>query len=121
MSNSDHAALAEEVLRELDAFVPTLPNSQQLGVALPPEWFAAGIDRMRGSLVAPYTLMVDDAEISPGQVSTRAVVIVADDQNQALLAFDPNPDGDFIVVWRRPGVLALSHIRGDAVGCFLAI
>lgn len=46
---------------------------------------------MRESLVAPYSLTMATGESDAGQVSTRDVVIVADDHDQALLAFDPIP------------------------------
>ena len=121
MLNPDYAALADKVAREVEAYAPPAPHPEQVGRPLPPEWFRASLDRMRGALVTPYPLVVLTGESGSGQFATREVVIVADDQDQALLAFDPNPEGDFVVIWRQPSSFALSHLRGDAVGCFLSI
>jgi hypothetical protein len=121
MLKSDYAVLAQRVVRDLETYAPPPPHPEQVGRQLSQGWFRAGLDRMRGSLVVPYSLTVATGESDAGQASTRDVVIVADDHDQALLAFDPHPEGDFVVIWRRPASFALSHIRGDAVGCFLAI
>jgi hypothetical protein len=54
------------------------------------------------------------------EVELRTVIVVADDGDQTLVAFDPSPDGNFVLVWRREDRNAISNIRGDAVGCFLS-
>lgn len=74
---------------------------------------------MRQALVSPYLLEANDYEADAGGAS-RSVIVVADDAQESLLAYDPHPDGDFVLVWRRPDQMALSNIRGDAVGCFLS-
>ncbi len=66
---------------------------------------------MRKALVEPYVFDLPDAS---GQV-----IIVAEDED-VMLAFDPNPEGDFALIFRSADTLAPSHIRGNAVDCFLA-
>ena len=36
------------------------------------------------------------------------------------LAYDPDPEGDFVLIFRDAPQPALSNIRGDAVGCFMS-
>jgi hypothetical protein len=103
--------LARRVLHAIDT---------QLGASLPPKWVLARLAEMRAALVEPYRVEVMDGWTLPERPASRDVEIVADN-GAVLLAFDPNPEGDFAVVWRRPSGLALSNIRGDAVDCFLAI
>ncbi|MDB5429461.1 MAG: hypothetical protein JWP35_577 [Caulobacter sp.] len=116
----DANQLAQNVLREIDAFRPPPRHPKQLGVALPPEWFEAGVAEMREALVPPYPLQVLDYDSQPGAVIEREVWIVADDGDSTLLAFDPGPFNDFALIWRHEKGPALSNIRGDAVGCFLS-
>ena len=117
----DFQHLARQVRDEIGSYVVPPPHPDQLGTPLPPEWYEAGLLEMQAALVEPYSQEVADHHIRPGEVLTRTVVIVADDGDQALLAFDPNPDGDFVLVWRPEKENGISNIRGDAVGCFLSI
>jgi hypothetical protein len=114
----DAASVAKLVLKELDDFqIPLEAHPLQLGSLLPPEWFASQLEAMRAALVAPYVARFADGR-DPGN-APRDVWIVAEDED-VLLAFDPDPEGDFALVFRtapRPG---LSPVRGDAVGCFMA-
>jgi hypothetical protein len=112
--------LTRRVLHEIDTFVIPEPHPRQLGVPLPPEWFIQRLAEMRAALVDPYRLTVLDEWTCPDQITSREVVVVADD-GIAVVAHDPNPEGDFVIVWRRPGDLALSNMRGSAVDCFLTI
>jgi hypothetical protein len=105
---SDFDDVAQRVAREIDA------------CRAPPKWVASRLSEMRAALVAPYVLEVADAR-DRAAAPRRPVVIVASDADRALLAFDPDPQGDFVVVWRRPNDDVLSNIRGGAVECFLAI
>ncbi len=75
---------------------------------------------MRDALVPPFRVDANDYETTPGSVLTRSVWVVADDRGGTLLAYDPNDEGDFVLLWRRPDQIAVSNIRGDAVGCFLS-
>jgi hypothetical protein len=117
----DFQNLARQVRDEIDSFGVPAAHPDQLGKPLPPEWYEAGLLEMRAALVEPYSQEVADHHMRPGEVLVRTVVIVADDGDQALLAFDPNPDGDFALVWRPERENGISNIRGDAVGCFLSI
>jgi hypothetical protein len=116
----DFEQLARQVLVEIDSFVAPPPHPPQLGTPLTPEWFKAGLTEMRAALVKPYCLEILDYDSRPGEVLTRTVVIVADDRDQTMVAFDPDPKGDFVLTWRHPNSVAMSNIRGDAVGCFLS-
>jgi hypothetical protein len=112
--------IARVVLDEIDRFAPPQSHTDQLGTPLPKEWFEAGLLEMRAALVEPYSLELSDEHTRPGHRLIRTVVIVADDANTALLAFDPAPEGEFVLAWRHPNGFTLSNIRGDAVGCFLS-
>jgi hypothetical protein len=112
--------LARQVASAIETYGVPDPHREQLGSPLPPEWFEAGLAAMRCALIPPYLVEVKDFDTEPGRTLSRNVVVVADDAVETLLAFDPNPAGDFVLVWRRPDQLALSNIRGDAVGCFLS-
>lgn len=112
--------LARQVLHEIDTFVIPAPHPKQLGEPLPPGWFMGRLAEMRTALVKPYRLTVLDEGTHPDEIISREVVVVADD-GDALVVHDPNPEGDFAIVFRRPGDLMLSHLRGSAVDCFLTI
>ena len=116
----DLQQLALRVRGDVDAYVVREPHPGQLGTPLPVEWFEAGLMEMRAALVEPYVLELADHHSKPGEVLVRGVAVVADDGDQALLAFDPDPEGDFVLAWRDQSGAALSNIRGDAVGCFLS-
>ena len=110
--------LAHQVALEIETYVAPDPSSR-LGSPLPPEWYEAGLAEMRQALVSPYLLEANDHEDGAGGAS-RSVIVVADDAQETLLAFDPHPDGDFVLVWRHPDEMVISYIRRDAVGCFLS-
>lgn len=116
----DFNQLARRVAEEVETYVIPEPHPEQLGSVLPAAWFEAGLAEMRQALVAPYPLEVNDYDSEPGSVLTRSVIVVADDKAGTLVAFDPDPAGDFVLVWTHPDQMALSNIRGDAVGCFLS-
>lgn len=110
--------VARRVAREIDAF--KIPDPRPDHPAQTSKWHAGRLSEMRAALVEPYVL-----EVAVGRdqraAARRPVLIVASDADRALLAFDPEPQGDFVVVWRRPSGDVLSNIRGGAVECFLAI
>jgi hypothetical protein len=114
--------LAQTVAASIEAFeIPRKPAPGQLGTQLPPEWFEDRLREMRAALVEPYPLQVFDGHAEPGKTLTKMVAVVADDREGTLLAFDPEPDGDFALVWRSGGENWVSNIRSDAVNCFLSI
>ncbi|QUD90560.1 hypothetical protein [Phenylobacterium montanum] len=114
----DAIKVAQIVQREIEAYRVPAPHPQQLGVPLPPEWFLEQLAAMRKAVVSPYQLNVTDHWSDPEKQITRTVWIVADDHDGTLLAYDPSPDGDFVLVWCHADQDALANIRGDAVGCF---
>jgi len=112
------AGVAKRVRREIEAFVAPEPHRDQLGSPLPPEWFASGLNEMRAALVEPYFLTVEGDAGCPERRERRVVIVARDEET--LLAFDPNPDGDFALIFRRAAGEWLSSIRGDAVSTFLS-
>lgn len=114
------AQVALRVAHEIDAYPIPEPSSDASGEAPPARWIAGRLADMRAALVEPYVLDVADGR-DRKPAPSRPVLVVASDAERALLAFDPDPQGDFAVVWRRPNGDVLSNIRGGAVECFLAI
>lgn len=49
----------------------------------------------------------------------RQVVVVAEDA-AILLAYDPDPDGDFALIFKSASRFGVSPIRGEAVDCFMS-
>jgi hypothetical protein len=110
--------IAEDVRAEVQSYVPPPPHPLQLGTPLPVEWYEQQLSEMRTALVEPYVLEVlgDGRET---EEHARSVVIVAEDA-EVLLAYDPDPEGDFALIFRQAARLILSPVRGDAVDCFLS-
>lgn len=118
----DAPALTKRVAAAIEAFeIPREPAPGQLGAQLPPEWFKDRLQEMRAALVEPYPLQAFDSHAEPGRTLTKTVAVVADDREGTLLAFDPQTEGDFALIWRSGGKNWVSNIRGDAVSCFLSI
>ena len=114
--------LAQTVAAAIEAFeIPLKPAPGQLGSQLPPEWFEDRLREMQAALVEPYALQVFDSHAKPGKTLKKTVEVVADDREGTLVAFDPEPEGDFALIWRSGGQNWVSNIRGDVVGCFLSI
>jgi hypothetical protein len=117
-------ALATRVRHEVETYEIPPPHPGQLGKVLPDSWFKDGLDHMRNALVEPYWIDADDHE-APNGPQAKRVVVVANDKAGHLVALDPAPpsrdDGDFVVLWAQEGKPSISHLRGDAVGCFLSI
>ena len=112
-------SVAQRVRDEIAAFVVPGPDPQAMGEPLPAEWFARRMAEMRAALVEPYHVEVQGDGRHAGS-SPRRVVIVAEDE-QGLLAYDPDPGGDFALIFRTAARFALSPIRGDAVDCWLSL
>ena len=117
----DFQQLALQIQDAINSYVVPAPHPDQLGEPLPPEWFEAGLRQMRAALVEPYELQVFESHAESGKAQTKTIVVVADDGAQTLLAFDPRPDGDFVLIWRSGNEHWISNISGDPVGCFLSI
>jgi hypothetical protein len=119
---TDLDKLAQRVATEIDTFTDPGRQPGQLGTVLPPEWFEARLAEMRNALVPPYALTVCDHGPGPDDVRLRSVIVVADNADGVLVAYDPDPDGDFVLLWRRPDQVALSNLRDmTAVGSYLTI
>jgi hypothetical protein len=123
----DLARLANDVSEELAAYVVPPRDAAAVGSPLPDEWFATELAVMRSSLVPPYWTKMRDIDPGSQTLVILDVVVVADDAERSLVAFDPLADGEFVLALRDPdpdgarGVDVVScHVRGDAVGCFLA-
>lgn len=114
----DAASVAKRVRKEIEAFrVPPERDPLALGSPLPAEWFERELAGMRAALVEPYAIRISDGRRP--QDGSRQVWIVAEDTD-ILLAFDPDPEGDFALIFRKAAQPGLSPLRGDAVGCFMA-
>ncbi len=112
-------SVARRVRDEIAAFVVPGPQPDAMGEPLPAEWFAGRLAKMQAALVEPYKVEVQGdgrrAESSP-----RRVMIVAEDE-EAMIAYDPDPEGDFAVIFRSSARFGLSPIRGDSVDCWLSL
>ena len=116
------ADIGQQVVAEIDAFVVPAPRPDQLGEPLPAEWFAQQLDEMRAALIEPYVVEIDGDGRSPGGIprpTPRRVVVVAEDDD-ILLAYDPDPDGDFALIFKSASGFGVSPIRGGAVDCFMS-
>lgn len=121
----DYPSLSEigqRVLTEIESFVVPAPHPDAVGLPLPPEWFAQQLDEMRAALVEPYLVEIEGDHRFPGGVPKpvpRRVVIVAED-DEILLAYDPDPEGDFALIFKTASSFGVSHIRDEAVECFMS-
>jgi hypothetical protein len=59
-------------------------------------------------------------QVTHEKAAVRRCAVVADDGNGTLLAFDPD-DEEFVLIQMGKESLESFGVRGDAVGCFLAI
>lgn len=116
------ADVRQRVATDIDTFVVPAPSSDQLGEPLPAEWFSQQLDEMRAALVEPYLVEIDGDGRFPGGMPKpvpRQVVVVAEDAD-ILLAYDPDPDGDFALIFKSASGFGVSPIRGEAVDCFMS-
>lgn len=116
-------------LEDLRRFVETEVNNyvnkvseECVGNPWSDEKVQSGLQRMRAALVEPYWADVEirDAYVRPTPPFKRWCAVVADDGNGTLLLWDPEAE-DFVPADRDGGDLFTYNVRGDAVGCFLAI
>jgi hypothetical protein len=108
----DPQAIAARVRNELDHYGVPEPDPRALGTSLPPEWFIKNLKEMREALVDPYLLRLEWAG--------RDVLVVADDKDGSLVAYDPCEEGEFALLLRENNEIYDCHVRADAVGCFLS-
>lgn len=116
------ASIRQQVVTEIETFAAPVPRPDQLGELLPAEWFSQQLDEMRAALIEPYLVEIDgDGRFPEGipKPVPRQVVIVAED-NDVLLAYDPDPEGNFALIFKSASGFGVSPIRGDAVDCFMS-
>jgi hypothetical protein len=121
-----HSDLLRKVQVELDAYEVPEPHPEVIGSPLPLSWFTGRLAKMRTALVMPRAAKIRDCVKGIGELFIVDVVIVADDGQGTIIAYDPQAD-TFVLATTDPdpdqirGVDAVScGIRGSAVDCFLA-
>lgn len=121
-----HSQLRQKVLAELDAYEVPEPHPEAMGLPLPPSWFSDRLAEMRTALVMPRAAKIRDGAEGTDELVVIDVVIVADDGQGTIVAYDPQAD-TFVLATPDPdpdkirGVDAVScGIRGSAVDCFLS-
>ena len=84
----------------------------------------AGLENMQNALIEPYWAEVEVREtiepIEQADASNRRCAVMADDQSGTVLVWDSKED-EFLLAMKVEGSLHSIGVRGDAVGCFLAI
>lgn len=111
-----------QVATEIETFMVPTPRPDQLGEALPAAWFVQQPDEMRAALTEPYLVEIDGDGRFPGNIPKpvpRRVIIVAEDDD-IVLACDPDPGGDFALIFKSASGFGVSPIRGHAVDRFMA-
>jgi hypothetical protein len=77
---------------------------------------------MRTAVVESYFAVIDiDGRFPdgvPGSVPRRVIIVAEDDD--IFLAYDPDPDGDFALIFKSATGFGVSPIRGGAVDCFMS-
>lgn len=121
-----HSDLRRKVQEELDAYQVPEPHPEAVGSPLPMSWFTGRLAEMRTALVMPCAAKIRDCAEGTGELVIVDVVIVADDGQGTIIAYDPQAD-TFVLATTDPdpdqirSVDAVScGIRGSAVDCFLA-
>jgi hypothetical protein len=118
----DLQGVRRRVEKEIDdyryAYVPGL-----VGKPLSEEKVQAHLAALRAALVEPYLAKVARRDTFPAigrsNPEISECVIVADDGQGTLLAYDPSTC-EFLLVAKSGPMLASFGITGDAVGCFMA-
>ena len=116
------ADISQLVVTEIEAFVVPASHPEQIGEVLPGHWFAQQLEEMSTALVEPYLVEIDGDGRFPGSIPKpvpRQVFIVAEDDD-IFLAYDPDPDGDFALIFKSAPGFGVSPIRGQAVDCFMS-
>ena len=116
------AGIRQQVETEIDTFVVPAPRPDRLGEPLPAAWFSQQLDDMRAALIEPYLVEIDCDGRFPGGTPKpvpRLVVVVAED-GDILLAYDPDPDGNYALIFKSASGFGVSPLRGEAVDCFMS-
>jgi hypothetical protein len=100
---------------------PSSPNS--IGTPWSDQKIATELAVMRAAILEPYWVEVELRDtleqIDAERETRRACVVVADDRDGTLLAFDPTENRFVLVVRCETGLITIG-VRGDAVGCLMA-
>jgi hypothetical protein len=118
---SDLEDLRRFVESEVDSYIYEV-SGESVGNPWSDQKVQTGIQRMRAALVEPYWTDVElrDTYVLPTPPLKRRCAVVADDGRGTLLLWDP--ETEYFVLADRDGAdLFTYNVRGDAVGCFLAI
>src|SRR5215472_13840304 len=113
--------LRSEVERQISTYVYSVPPGA-LGTPLTADEIRADLNKMRLCLIEPHWEKVHictPREARTGEGVIRKCVTLAEDNGYALV-YDP-VDEEYHLAWRAEHGLGTWGIRGDAVGCFLAI
>lgn len=123
----DFDALVAFIRKEIDEYdYPALTKDRTdlVGVPLAEDVVIADLARFRAALVKPYWIDVDRRDTLADMESETPVVercsVVTDDRDGYLLAYEPHKQ-EFLLVYRTEDRCVSIGIRGDAVGCYLAI
>lgn len=121
-----HIDLWQKVAAELDGYSAPEPHPEAIGSHLPPSWLSGRLAEMRTALVMPRAAKVRDCVEETGELIIVDVMIVADDGEGTIVAYDLQAD-TFVLASIDPdpdqtrAVDAVScGVRGSAVDCFLA-
>ncbi|RWB07063.1 MAG: hypothetical protein EOQ39_20980 [Mesorhizobium sp.] len=123
----DFDALVAFIRKEIDEYdYPALMKDRTdlVGVPLAEEVVIADLARFRAALVKPYWIDVDRRDTLADMESETPVVerctVVTDDRDGYLLAYEPQKQ-EFLLVYRTGERCVSIGVRGDAVGCYLAM
>lgn len=115
--------LRARVEAEIDAYVYSLPESA-IGNPWPSNKVSRLLNEFRQALVDPYLTDVEIRDtfeqVKLDQGPRQRCIVVADNREGYYLLYDPNAH-DFFLAQKVKGILISLGVRGDAVGCFLAI
>jgi hypothetical protein len=116
--------LRRSVESQLKEYVYYHPEGS-MGIAWSPERVEAGLRAMKSALIDPYWAEVElhdtIEQIQSVNPLKRICAVVADDHQGTFLVWDKDKN-EFMLATQCTGkTFASIGVRGDAVGCFLAI
>jgi hypothetical protein len=119
----DTRNLRRAIEQEIDSHVYE-HHPAALGSPMPQEWVTRQLAAMRAALVEPVARLIkirDTVAQQRGEEAPlmRECFLVADDRGSYELYFDPTSN-DFVLAYsgNPPSTF---NVRGDAVGCFMAL
>jgi hypothetical protein len=121
------AHLHERVKNELRSYIVPEHHPDAIGSAMPRSWYSERLDHMREALVFPVAVRVHDVDEATGDPVTLNMLIVIDDGQGTLVAYNPARSKLVLANYflgqdrTRPLEAASTGVRGGAVDCFLAV